>query len=59
MKNRYRVIPDEFLGYGIQIKRWWFPVWVRVGSTYETLGEAKLKVEHWSKEPVYFTNERD
>lgn len=38
MKNRYRIVPDTFAGFEVQIKRWWFPVWLEVGTnTFQTV----------------------
>ena len=27
MKNKYRIVSDNFQGFEVQIKRWWFPFW--------------------------------
>ena len=27
--NKFRIITDEYNGYEVQIKRWWFPFWVQ------------------------------
>lgn len=32
-KNRYRIVPDNYAGYEVQIRRWWFPVWIEKGFT--------------------------
>lgn len=41
MKNKYRVMPDMFAGFEIQIKRWWFPVWIQLGvNTFSKKGHA-------------------
>lgn len=31
-KNRYRIVTDSYLGFEVQIKRWWFPFWVQCGG---------------------------
>jgi hypothetical protein len=33
MKTRYRIVTDEYLGYEVQYKKWWWPFWVQVGYT--------------------------
>lgn len=30
MKNEYRIVRDNYAGYEVQIRRWWFPLWVQV-----------------------------
>ncbi len=27
MRNKYRIVTDEFNGYEAQVKRWWWPFW--------------------------------
>lgn len=29
-KNKYRIVRDNYAGYEVQIKRWWFPFWIQV-----------------------------
>ena len=50
MKDRYRVVTDEFLGYSPEVKYWWWPFnyWniekiceKRTQTTFSTLDEAK------------------
>lgn len=31
MKNKYRIVRDNYAGYEVQIKRWWLPVWLQLG----------------------------
>ncbi len=31
LKNRYRIVSDDYAGYEVQIKRWWFPFWIQCG----------------------------
>lgn len=31
LKNKYRIVRDNYAGYEVQIKRWWFPVWLQAG----------------------------
>lgn len=28
-ENQYRIVRDSYAGYEVQIKRWWFPVWMQ------------------------------
>lgn len=48
MKNQYRISTDHWLGYEVQVKRWWFPFWMQCcgkygmsTNTFSSLEEAK------------------
>jgi hypothetical protein len=28
-KPKFRIVEDRFAGFEVQIKRWWFPVWIQ------------------------------
>lgn len=28
-KTKYRIVTDNYAGYEVQVKRWWFPFWVQ------------------------------
>ena len=51
MKNKYRVVSDNFCGYEVQIKRWWFPFWIQCWNndfccnTFGSLERAKKFIE--------------
>lgn len=46
MKNRYRIVQDNFMGYEVQIRRWWWPFWQEWGhNTFHTIEKA----EAWAK----------
>lgn len=47
MKNEYRIVTDGYLGFEVQIRRWWFPVWLEVGvsNTYSTAESAERFAE--------------
>ena len=32
MKRRYRIVRDNFLGFEVQYKVWWWPFWMQAGS---------------------------
>jgi len=52
MKNKYRIVKDNFLGLEVQVKFWWFPVyWFECNSsnTYLTIAEAKKFIESHKK----------
>ena len=45
-KNKIRIITDEFSGYEVQIKRWWFPIWKEcrkngIINTFSSVEKAK------------------
>lgn len=45
--NKYRIVKDNYSGYEVQIKRWWFPIWLQVGlsNTHRTIEDAEAFVE--------------
>lgn len=53
--NRYRIIEDDYCGYEVQVKRWFFPFWFQVWgeasptNTSGTLVKAKELVEKHKK----------
>jgi len=52
MKNRYRIVADNFRGYEVQIWRWWWPFWVELGhNTFCTVEEAEVWAKS-QKQPV-------
>lgn len=40
---KYRIVTDLYNGFEVQIRRWWFPVWVQAGgpNTHGTLEKAE------------------
>lgn len=30
--TRYRIVRDNYSGYEVQIRRWWFPIWLQLGG---------------------------
>lgn len=51
MKNKYRIVTDEFAGYEAQIKYWWFPFcWFQMNdqyglNTFQTVERAELFIK--------------
>lgn len=52
LRHKYRVVTDSYCGFEVQMKRWWFPVWVQVGhdggigaNTHTSLERAKAHIE--------------
>ena len=50
--DKYRIVADEWAGYEIQKKRWWYPFWRQIGygglctntfSTYDIALEVLKK----------------
>ena len=50
-KRRYRIVRDNYLGYEVQSRIWWFPFWLecrsRIGisNTHHTIEKAKEFIE--------------
>ena len=42
-KNKYRIVTDNYAGYEVQIKRWWFPFYVQLDmcNTFSTIEKAE------------------
>lgn len=49
MKNHYRVVEDDFAGYEVQIKRWWFPFWMQIGSNFSSFINTNITIEEAKK----------
>ena len=55
MKNQYRIVTDGWLGFEVQVKRWWFPVWVQCHkysgtNTHKSVSGARsFALEHSRK----------
>ena len=64
MRNKYRIVEDGYLGYCVEIKKWWFPFWVEIlgrrvvdANTHPTIKEAEEYIEkHKRKGWVVKTN---
>ncbi len=48
MKNHYRIVKDCYLGFEVQIRRWWWPFWCQCHghdspvNTHHTIELARL-----------------
>ena len=58
MKTIFRIVSDEYLGYEVQKKRWWFPFWIQINGRYplvntsSSLEEAnKVIKNHTNRKP--------
>lgn len=48
MKTKYRIVRDNYSGYEVQRKRWWFPIWLQVGvNTHYSLEKAEAYVQKY------------
>lgn len=50
--NQYRVSPDLYLGWEVQVKRWWLPIWLDISlfggtNTYDTKEQAQSVVDNF------------
>lgn len=46
LRKRYRIVRDEYLGFEVQIWRWWFPIWVQAGDIINTHSSEELAIEY-------------
>lgn len=45
-KAEYRIVQDSYLGYEVQIRRWWWPFWIQPQTnTHFSIERA----ERWAK----------
>jgi hypothetical protein len=53
--NEYRIVRDRYAGYEVQIRRWWFPVWLQVGiNTHRTIEQAEEFAQGYAKPKVKY-----
>lgn len=55
-KNSYRIVPDIWNGYEVQVRYWFFPFWMQLGgtNTHVSVEKAKRYLEEYIT-PVYET----
>ena len=55
MGKEYRIVTDEFNGYEVQCRRWWFPIWLQVGiNSHRTIEEARAFAEGAARSEVEY-----
>ena len=37
---KYRIVYDQYAGYEVQVRRWWFPIWLQAGCNTHMSIEA-------------------
>ena len=42
----YRIVSDNYSGYEVQIRRWWFPFWCCIDSNTHTTTE---RAQSWAE----------
>lgn len=52
---KYKIIPDQYLGYEVRIWRIWWPFWVQCDlcNTYKTIENAKKYIDN-RRNPIYY-----
>jgi hypothetical protein len=54
-KRRYRIVEDNYLGYEVQSRIWWFPFWLEyrdsigIANTHPSIEKAKAFIETITK----------
>lgn len=48
---RMRIVRDKYLGYEVQVKRWWWPFWVQADytNTFRTIAQAESWGRNWAE----------
>lgn len=52
----YRIVRDHYAGYEVQMRWWWFPLWVQAGfsNTHSTVEKAERWAEAHAKGTVKY-----
>ena len=51
---KYRVVTDDWLGYEVQKKLWYFPFWYIIGvNTHRTIYDAENFIEEHKKKKAF------
>lgn len=58
MVRQYRIVRDGFSGFEVQVRHWWFPIWLQCGgpfgvNTHSTLEKAKQYVLNHARGAVW------
>lgn len=45
---KYRIVRDNYAGYEVQLKRWWWPFWYQKGfiNTFSSIDRARNYAIH-------------
>ena len=51
MAAEYRIVTDQYCGFEVQIRRWWWPFWTQVGlaNTHTSIERAEAFARGHSK----------
>lgn len=54
-KTKYRIVPDNYKGFQIDYKLWWWPFWIQWdrANTFSTLEEAEAVIERLLNVKIY------
>lgn len=55
--NRYRIVEDDYNGFEVQVKRWYFPFWLQLWedgttNTHPSISDAKILIEKHKENKV-------
>jgi len=56
METRYRIVKDNYCGYEVQVRRWYFPFWIQHGlfNTHSSIEGARQYIEGLSNQVVEY-----
>jgi len=54
-KTKWRIVTDNYCGFEVQYRWWWFPVWRQAGfvNTFSTVESALSYIERVKRKVVY------
>jgi hypothetical protein len=52
----YRIVRDNFCGYEVQVRRWWWPFWIQAGfaNTHSSVERAEAWAESHARKTVKY-----
>lgn len=56
MSPEYRIVTDNYSGYEVQVRRWWWPFWIEADfvNTHSSIDEAERFAERHAKRCVKY-----
>lgn len=57
LRKRYRIVRDGYLGYEVQVWRWYWPFWVQpYTNTHSSIERAEIMIEFLKNKVVKYVD---
>jgi len=54
-RTRYRIVADSYCGYEVQVRYWWFPIWIQDRiNTHSSIEKAKKHIDNKTFKPIEY-----